>query len=556
MSNTAEQMYLGMESGTLTRDDVRTYLDAVVTEELQRIEGERWDESPAISPSEWRARWMRDRAEVFALRIVAQRGEAADLMAEDMDVLRDQGFRPDEMGMVMEKILDLKERFWSESPSPLPLDPDKVLGPRDVSHGWDRHLRSASFEGRARALERLDRGASWADRFVGGGGPEPQPTLPNLPSPKVGKAPAMSRFEPGIVTVADRMTAKLRASRMKERDFDEKSFTNGERQKARVLEQFVAATGKLTVTDLRQEDIAYYVACLSRLPKSYNKSEADRALSFDQLMERGDDLPDEDVGLSGATVNRNLTFIGAMLKAAKSEGIRPAEEIDLTCFRTKDRRLKRAQRPAFTPQEVLAIFAHPTFHGRQSAARPHAPGNEICKDALYWLPLIAAYSGARREDIAGLELCDIKISATIPHLIIRPNVNRGLKNPQSERLLPLHPHLLELGFREYCEETAASGETTAFPDLRPSGDTASFGDALHHRWSKLRKRQIGDARGKVFHSFRHYVSTYLQNEADCPDLVVKDLLGHLAGDITADRYRDPSRLGELLNAVCRLPRVF
>ncbi|SFG05024.1 hypothetical protein SAMN04488020_1013 [Palleronia marisminoris] len=86
-----------MKTQTITKDDVRAYLEAVVAEELQRIVGERWDESSAVSPAEWRRRWMTDRAEACALRLLAQRGQAADLMPEDMDVLREQGFRPDEM---------------------------------------------------------------------------------------------------------------------------------------------------------------------------------------------------------------------------------------------------------------------------------------------------------------------------------------------------------------------------------------------------------------------------------------------------------------------------
>ncbi|WP_375261356.1 DUF6538 domain-containing protein [Palleronia sp.] len=160
VSNAAEWMYEGMKTQTITKDDVRAYLEAVVAEELQRIEGERWDESPAVSPAEWRRRWMTDRAEACALRLLAQRGQAADLMPEDMDLLRERGFRPDEMSLVLEQLFALKERFWGTEPPALAPSPEAVFGDRTITEAGYRHLRSAAFEGRARALEQSDRRAA------------------------------------------------------------------------------------------------------------------------------------------------------------------------------------------------------------------------------------------------------------------------------------------------------------------------------------------------------------------------------------------------------------
>ena len=65
-----------------------------------------------------------------------------------------------------------------------------------------------------------------------------------------------------------------------------------------------------------------------------------------------------------------------------------------------------------------------------------------------------------------------------------------------------------------------------------------------------------DARKKTFHSFRHAVSSFLQNETDARPLVVKDIFGHLAGDITSDTYRDVSLLAAKREVIAMLPRVF
>ena len=54
----------------------------------------------------------------------------------------------------------------------------------------------------------------------------------------------------------------------------------------------------------------------------------------------------------------------------------------------------------------------------------------------------------------------------------------------------------------------------------------------------------------------HYVISQLSNEKAVDSVIIKDLVGHLNGDITLDRYRDTSLLTKLKDAVEMLPRVF
>ena len=233
VSNAAERMYEGMKAQTIKKDDVRAYLEAVVAEELKRIESERWDESPAVSPAEWRMRWMTDRAEACALRLLAQRGHAADLMPEDMDVLREQGFRPAEMSLVLELLFALKERFWGAEPPVLSPSPEDVFGERTITEAGYRHLRSAAFEGRARALEQSDR------RDIIHPGADPSTSAAqdtNTTQPAMSERPASPpRSDPDIVSIADRMSQKSRALRVKDKSFDKKAFERDKRQRDRVI---------------------------------------------------------------------------------------------------------------------------------------------------------------------------------------------------------------------------------------------------------------------------------------------------------------------------------
>jgi integrase len=310
------------------------------------------------------------------------------------------------------------------------------------------------------------------------------------------------------------------------------------------------------VSTLKSEDLSYYITCLGRLPKIYNKSNADRKFTLEQVMERSEDMPPEEVGLSAATINRNLSFISSTLRKARKDGIRPAEILELDLYRQKGTTQARDQRPPFTADDIVKLFQHPTFRGRQSAARPHNPGTEIVKDAVYWAPLIAATSGARREEICGMRLEEVHLDVPIPYFEIVPNVNRNLKTPQSKRLVPIHSQLLTVGFADYCAQLRKKRKADLFPDLTPTTTDGTYGDNLQYRWSELMKRQLGpDVGDKVFHSFRHYVISRLTNELGVDTLVVKDIVGHLTGDITLDRYRELSLLEKMQEAIERLPRV-
>ncbi len=46
-------------------------------------------------------------------------------------------------------------------------------------------------------------------------------------------------------------------------------------------------------------------------------------------------------------------------------------------------------------------------------------------------------TGARQAEVVGLRKDDVILTGDVPYILIRPNANRGLKNAQSERKVPL-----------------------------------------------------------------------------------------------------------------------
>jgi integrase len=210
----------------------------------------------------------------------------------------------------------------------------------------------------------------------------------------------------------------------------------------------------------------------------------------------------------------------------------------------------RADHSGGSGEDVKILFEHPVWQGCRNDTRRNLPGDEVIQDGLYWGPLIAAGSGARREEIMGLELLDVVLDHTVPHFLIRKNRNRCLKNAGSQRKIPIHRKLFELGFSDYVRAMANKGADDLFPEFRPSSEAETFGNVFYKPWKAILDQQLGPSSArKTFHSFRHRTITTLRHNPDIPKSWVKDLVGHKHGDETDGRYRDPTPLEQLQVAV-------
>jgi integrase len=255
-------------------------------------------------------------------------------------------------------------------------------------------------------------------------------------------------------------------------------------------------------------------------------------------LERAEELPVDKVGLAPATINRNVTALQRFFKFAKSRGTMPAEVLGLSCLRKPCDDDERSARLAFSEVDLSDIAQHPVGTGCRSATRRNETGAMIIKDGLYWGPIVASLTGARREEIMGMTLDEIDLTHKHPHLHIRKNHNRRLKNAASERLVPLHVALAELGFHDYVSDLKARCETDLFPELKPQNENGSFGDVFYGKWKPITDSQLGDrAQRRTFHSFRHRFISVMRHDTDVPKELVHDLVGHKHQDETDGRYR-------------------
>jgi integrase len=329
---------------------------------------------------------------------------------------------------------------------------------------------------------------------------------------------------------------------------------NAAKQARATVRLFIRITSKDSFEALEQSDLRIFFDRLHELPTVYDRSAADRARSIDELIARAAELDRDEVGLNSASRNRHFTYLRNLLKFARSGGIAAKTPLDLTDFWTKREKRARDQRPAFTNDDLVALFQHPVWTGA-TLEKPPRSFDLDRPAAAYWVPLIAVFSGMRREEVCGLAVNDVDLTDDVPFFHVQPNSFRELKNEQSKRKIPILPEILRLGFATYVQNCRSTGHGLLFPELQPAAKRA-LGEQFFDIWIELRDHALPAAKvdGKVFHSFRHWVGSTLF-DLGVPTGRRADILGHLTQGETEERYRSVTRLLKKRDALEKLPLV-
>lgn len=188
---------------------------------------------------------------------------------------------------------------------------------------------------------------------------------------------------------------------------------------------------------------------------------------------------------------------------------------------------QEAQEKGYTQAELVSIFSSPLFQG----AWP--PQRADYGQALYWLPLLMAYTGSRREEVAQLLVSDVEQDTLsgIWCIAIRPGEGKSLKTASSRRRVPLHEDLLALGLLAYRDSLPVDGRL--FPQLKPHKD--GLGHAVGKTWDKYLQEVVRlQTTAMPSHGFRHAFKT-LCREVGIPKEVHDWLTGHAASNV-GDTY--------------------
>jgi integrase len=221
--------------------------------------------------------------------------------------------------------------------------------------------------------------------------------------------------------------------------------------------------------------------------------------------------------LSDKSINNHLQFLSALLRWGTREELvhgNPAEGLAI-----RKRLRDWNERFAYDTKQIQHLFGRLWLQESRIERR--------------WIPLIAVYSGMRQEEICQLWQCDIITRNNILCFNITGDAGY-IKSPSAERLVPIHPWLLQHGLLEHIPPTPNIIHNRLWVNLNKSSFNRYSNSIC--KWFSRYKRQLGfeDSR-YCFHSLRHtFINEMKQNEV--PEPVIRQLVGHREGSITLGRY--------------------
>lgn len=204
----------------------------------------------------------------------------------------------------------------------------------------------------------------------------------------------------------------------------------------------------------------------------------------------------KDQGKNPKTVEKEHGVVRALLSIAEYvrwiDGGNPASKIILPPT-SKAKPVR-----SYTPEECKVIFNSPVF---TAGERPTGCMGETA----YWMPLLMLFTGARREELCQLTTDRVKVSEGIHFLAIDTIEEEGrLKTEESKRSVPIHTHLIQIGFLDFVQDRIKAGGGQLFAELKPN-KRGQYGAKFDDWWGKYIRETVGltDERISPAHSFRH-----------------------------------------------------
>jgi len=205
---------------------------------------------------------------------------------------------------------------------------------------------------------------------------------------------------------------------------------------------------------------------------------------------------------------------------------------------------KAARRKPYDIEDLKKIFAALPVHPE----RPH----------LAWIPLIAAYSGARHGELCRLKVSDIKAEQPIPFMLLSEEDDSGkvVTNARGEaslRIVPLHPQLVEMGLLQFVARRKAQGRELLF-ELRRKGSEELIpltGDYYGQSFEAFNRKHVTNDLRKSFYSFRYNVQRAL-GELNIPQELCFAITGHVPQFDSEQSASNDSRLADKHTALAQL----
>ncbi len=226
----------------------------------------------------------------------------------------------------------------------------------------------------------------------------PPPIGPSAPPP----APASTS-----TATMEAIGAKLIAEKRQDRDWDDKTCRQAEFIFT-LFGRFLREEHGLTdLAGLKQMHCDAFDSFLRGLFTSVGKSPKDKDRPIRELRRISEAKKPDERGLASGTRNRHLTFLGQALVRARKAGVIIDADVSLAEFRARKKKRGRDQRPTPPSSALATFFSLPVFTGCRAWDDIHTVGTELFHRAAYFGPMLAHYTGMRREEICALSVDDV-----------------------------------------------------------------------------------------------------------------------------------------------------
>ncbi|HGS7380545.1 TPA: tyrosine-type recombinase/integrase [Klebsiella quasipneumoniae subsp. similipneumoniae] len=210
-------------------------------------------------------------------------------------------------------------------------------------------------------------------------------------------------------------------------------------------------------------------------------------------------------------------------------------------------------RNAFSTEQVGQLLVAAKAYSQKTSGKPYH----------YYVTVLAAITGARLNEVAQLQVKDVRVTeAGTVYIHINEDDSslpgKSIKNAHSDRCVPLVDGAYGFVLADFMDLLEARRNANA--SCASNGNDAMVFDGLRlmkngygeqvSKWFNrtLLPKVITDRDGLAFHSFRHTVATQLKQHG-VELAYAQAIMGHSSGSITYDRYAKEVEVDRLVNVL-------
>lgn len=187
------------------------------------------------------------------------------------------------------------------------------------------------------------------------------------------------------------------------------------------------------------------------------------------------------------------------------------------------------QLAAVTKTKTRSFFAVEELQDMLAAL---AKLNRVRRPDKFWIPLVLLYTGARSNEICQLRTDDVVMDGDVTCIHIKEDLARlQTTKDHKNRVVPIHPHLIGLGFLEYVQQQRRRKSDRLWSPLKPDKKdkwNKQFGNWFNGTFKKYFALDMT----QDLHTLRHTFITAMVSNVDTSFkrlAVLKEIIGHVDG---------------------------